>query len=269
MQKRVMILGRKLAALRTERYWTQEEFAARLQMSPGNVRRLEQADVSGIQVKNFRRLAELLETTPGQLRDQIGAPPEAVNAGADARHPGQVEAAEREGSRPATRGNGQRHTETYDYGSQVEPDNDQPSALELESVEPVVEIERFHGVSAARPEERTDVAGGTVPVPVGSKPGARRFSVTVDGDCMEPKYRHGDVVVFSVDAAERGGIVDGKNYFIQFDDGENTFKRVYVDPAHRDRVILRCWNKSYPPRTVERRKIKLLARAVYRLLPDD
>jgi phage repressor protein C with HTH and peptisase S24 domain len=86
---------------------------------------------------------------------------------------------------------------------------------------------------------------------------------------MEPRYRHGDVVIFSVDAAEREGVVDGKNYFVQLDDGENTFKRVFADPRDPDRLVLRCWNPKYPPRAVDRRTVRLLARAVYRLVPDE
>ena len=126
-------------------------------------------------------------------------------------------------------------------------------------------MERFHGVSAARREDRAGVERGRVPIPAGAR---RRFAVIVDGDCMEPKYRDGDVVVFSVDAAEREGIVDGRNYFIQFADGENTFKRVFLEPSDVNWLVLRCWNAKYPPRRVERTSIHLLARAEYRLVPD-
>ncbi len=86
---------------------------------------------------------------------------------------------------------------------------------------------------------------------------------------MEPRYRHGDVVVFSVDAVNQEGIVDGRNYFVQFEDGENTFKRIFQDPADPDQLILRCWNVQYAQRIVDRRRIRLLARAIYRLIPDE
>jgi phage repressor protein C with HTH and peptisase S24 domain len=86
---------------------------------------------------------------------------------------------------------------------------------------------------------------------------------------MEPKYRDGDVVVFSIDSAEREGVVQGKNYFVQFADGENTFKRIFLDPENRELLILRGWNEKYPARIIERANIKLLARAVYRLTPDE
>ena len=64
MADRVMIFGKRFAALRRERYLTQEEFAHRLEMSPANVRRLEQTEMGGMQVKNFRRLAALLDVAP-------------------------------------------------------------------------------------------------------------------------------------------------------------------------------------------------------------
>ncbi len=86
---------------------------------------------------------------------------------------------------------------------------------------------------------------------------------------MEDRYRHGDVVVFSIDAAEQEGIVDGRNYFIQFHDGENTFKRIFLDPDDADHLLLRCWNPRYPQRRIERDQISLLAKAVYRLVPDQ
>src|SRR5580704_16784362 len=73
MTQRVMILGKRFADLRRERYLTQDEFAQRLEMSPANIRRLEQAEVGGMHVKNFRRLATLLNISPDDLRRAIGA----------------------------------------------------------------------------------------------------------------------------------------------------------------------------------------------------
>jgi transcriptional regulator with XRE-family HTH domain len=231
MAERLLIFGAKLAGLRAERYLTQEEFADRLGMSTAGVRRLEQLKVSGMQMRNFRRLAEMVQLTPQELRQRIGS-----SAGQSA-----------------------------DAGRSRLVDG-QPMALARESARPVVEIERFHGVSAARPEDRACVQRGCVPVPAG--PG-RRFAAVVDGDCMQPQYHHGDVVVFSIDAAEKEGIIEGRNYFVQFADGENTFKRIFFDPENSDRLVLRCWNPKYPQRRVERSRVQLLARAEFRLVPDD
>ena len=240
MRERVTIFGKRFAALRRERYLTQEEFAQRLEMSPANVRRLEQAEVGGMQVKNFRRLATLLNLGPDELRQRIGGPREVGE-------PDQGELADAVSLAPIG-------------GIEF------PPALKSASRREVVEVEHFHGVSAARSEVREEARRGKALVPAGS---ARRFAVTVDGDCMEPRYRDGDIVVFSIETAEREGIIEGKNYFIQFADGENTFKRVFPDPDNRELLVLRCWNPKYPQRVIERASVKILARAVYRLTPDE
>jgi transcriptional regulator with XRE-family HTH domain len=239
MSQRVIIFGRKFAAIRRDRYLTQEEFAQKLQMSPANVRRIEQSETSGMQVKNFRKLAGLLNLSPDELRSRIGA------------------------AIPAT---AMQTTEAEEAPAETIHGPGFPSGLRRDSRRGVTEVEHYHGVSAARTEERTPTGRGKAPVPAG---GTRRFAVTVDGDCMEPKYYHGDTVIFSVEAAEREGIVEGKNYFIQFAGGDNTFKRIFLDPENRELLILRCWNEKYPPRVIERSQVKLLARAIYKLTPDE
>jgi transcriptional regulator with XRE-family HTH domain len=238
MTQRVLVQGRKFAAIRRERYLTQEEFAQKLEMSPANVRRLEQSEASGMQVKNFRRLATLLNIPPDELRARIGV----------------RSAATREPDEPPEAQAVSIHDPTF------------PSALRAESPRDVAAIPHYHGVSATRPEDRPPTGRGQSLVPAGS---GRQFSVTVDGDCMEPKYHDRDVVIFSVDLAEREGIVDGKNYFIQLADGENTFKRIFADPENRELLILRCWNPKYPQRVIERAQVKLLARAAFKLTPDE
>jgi transcriptional regulator with XRE-family HTH domain len=229
MAERLLISGDRLASLRNERYLTQAELASRLGMSTAGVRRLEQLDVGGMQVRNFRRLAELARCTPEQLRQRIGV-------------------------RPGW------------SGSRPELVAGQPAALARGPSLAVIDVERFHGVSAARTEDRAGVERGHIPVPAGA---GRRFAAVVDGDCMEPKYENGDVVVFSIDAAEKEGIIEGRNYFIQFTDGQNTFKRIFFEPTDADWLILRCWNARYPDRRVERTMVQLLARAEYRLVPDE
>ncbi|MDB5299365.1 MAG: hypothetical protein JWO87_1028 [Phycisphaerales bacterium] len=238
-QQRILIFGKEFAALRQGRYLTQEEFAQKLEMSPANIRRLEQSEAGGMQVKSFRKLAALLNLSPDALRQQIGAPS------------GETDDAS---ATPRVGPSATLHDAAF------------PTGMQPGSGRGVVEVEHFHGVSAARTEDRAAAQRGKAPVPAGA---ARRFAVTVDGDCMEPKYHHGDVVVFSVDAAEREGIVEGKNYFLQFADGENTFKRIFLDVENRELLILRCWNEKYEPRVVERASVKLLARATHRLTPDE
>ena len=92
----------------------------------------------------------------------------------------------------------------------------------------------------------------------------RAFTIPVDGDCQEPVWHNGDIVLFSYDAYERDGILPGKSYYLAFSDGTTTFKRVFVDPADPHVYILRCWNiDKYPAeRRVHFSEVVRIARAV-------
>lgn len=262
MGDRLLIDGKRLASLRTERFLTQEELAEQLGMSTAGVRRLEQVGIGGIQFRNFRRLAEMAQLTPHELRRRIGATLAVVTPSPGA--PGQEWSGGRTRRRHQMRETSSSILPRGTGGGGKNAGGSGPSQ-QIRTL-PVMEIERFHGVSAARPEAREGVGRGRVPVPASS---SRRFAAVVDGDCMEPKFRNGDVVVFSIDAAEREGIVEGRNYFLQFIDGENTFKRIFFDPDNVEQLVLRCWNAQYPHRSIRRDRIQLLARAEFRLLPDE
>ena len=92
----------------------------------------------------------------------------------------------------------------------------------------------------------------------------RAFTIPVDGDCQEPVWNDGDVVLFSYDAYEREGILPGKSYYLAFTDGSTTFKRVFVDPKDPHVYVLRCWNtRKYPAeRRVHFTEVVRIARAV-------
>lgn len=240
MGTRVLIQGKKLSDIRKERYMTQEEFAQELEMSPANVRRLEQSPITGVHYKNFRRLAQLLKLGPSELEERIGV---------DENNPDEI-------AEIAASFNSKTSLALKDLPSGMRPDSRQN----------VSQMAHYHGVSAATVEDRPPTQRDNLPVPVGMK---RPFAVTVDGDCMAPVYLDGDMVIFSIEKAEREGIIDGKNYFVQLFDGNNTFKRVFLDPENRDVLILRCWNEKYPERVIERAAVKVLARAIYKLTPDE
>ena len=92
---------------------------------------------------------------------------------------------------------------------------------------------------------------------------ARAFSIPVDGDCQEPVWKHGDVVVFSFDAFDREGILPGKSYYVAFTDGSTTFKRVFPDPNDPESYILQCYNPKYPgERRVHFSEVVRIARAI-------
>ncbi len=92
----------------------------------------------------------------------------------------------------------------------------------------------------------------------------RAFTAPVDGDCQHPKWKHGEIVVFSFEAVEREGILPGKSYYLAFTDGSTTFKRVFKDESDPDVYILRCWNRrKYPTdQRVHRDEVVRIARAI-------
>jgi hypothetical protein len=93
----------------------------------------------------------------------------------------------------------------------------------------------------------------------------------VDGDCQQPKWKHGELVIFSYDAVEREGILPGKSYYLAFTDGSTTFKRLYPDENDAERYILRCWNrKKYPKdQKIHRDEVVRIARAVSKQVAVD
>lgn len=92
----------------------------------------------------------------------------------------------------------------------------------------------------------------------------RAFTAPVDGDCQHPKWKDGEVVVFSYDAVEREGILPGRSYYLAFTDGSTTFKRVFNDENDPDALILRCWNRRKFPhdQRVHRDEVVRIARAI-------
>ena len=83
------------------------------------------------------------------------------------------------------------------------------------------------------------------------------FAVRVVGDSMEPKFREGDIVIFSP-AAE---VHNGDDCFVRFAmPHETTFKRVFFESD--DKVRLQPRNEKYSPTIVDGKRINGLYRAV-------
>lgn len=83
------------------------------------------------------------------------------------------------------------------------------------------------------------------------------FAVRVVGDSMEPKFREGDIVVFSP-AAE---VHNGDDCFIRFAmPHETAFKRVFFEPDNEVRLQPR--NEKYSPIIVDGKRIDGLYRAI-------
>jgi len=136
-------------------------------------------------------------------------------------------------------------------------DIDQPSgALAAGRLIPVI-----NKVSAGYPSDFNDldypvgVADDYVRCPDLHDPNA--FAVRVVGDSMEPKFRQGDIVVFSP-AAE---VHNGDDCFIRFAmPHETTFKRVFFESDNKVRLQPR--NEKYSPMIMDGKRINGLYRAV-------
>lgn len=121
-------------------------------------------------------------------------------------------------------------------------------------------------VSAGYPKDFTDLAypKGVADEYVGCPDVHDRdaFAARVHGDSMTPKYREGDIVIFSPAAAPR----DGDDCFVRFADGQTTFKRVFFETGDAGTSVTRLQprNEKYRPQVVPSETISGLYRAVYR-----
>src|SRR3954471_15332327 len=121
-------------------------------------------------------------------------------------------------------------------------------------------------VSAGYPRDFTDlsyprgVADDYVGCPEVSDRDA--FAARVHGDSMTPKYREGDIVIFSPSAGPR----NGDDCFVRFEDGHTTFKRVFFETGESGKSVVRLQprNEKYRPQVVPGDAISGLYRAVYR-----
>jgi phage repressor protein C with HTH and peptisase S24 domain/transcriptional regulator with XRE-family HTH domain len=88
------------------------------------------------------------------------------------------------------------------------------------------------------------------------------FAARVHGDSMTPKYRQGDIVIFSPALAPR----EGDDCFVRFQDGQTTFKRVFFESGEKGASVIRLQprNEKYRPQVVPSENITGLYRAVYR-----
>ncbi len=83
------------------------------------------------------------------------------------------------------------------------------------------------------------------------------FAARVFGDSMEPKFREGDIVIFSPAVQ----VQNGDDCFVRFTmPHETTFKRVYFE--QNDTIRLQPRNEKYAPTIVESKRINGLYKAV-------
>jgi repressor LexA len=121
-------------------------------------------------------------------------------------------------------------------------------------------------VSAGYPKDFTDlsyparVADEYIGCPDVNDPDA--FATRVTGDSMMPKYRDGDIVIFSPAKSPR----DGDDCFVRFEDGTTTFKRAFFENNESGGSVIRLQprNERYRPQVVASEKVTGLYKAVYR-----
>lgn len=80
------------------------------------------------------------------------------------------------------------------------------------------------------------------------------FAVVVDGDCMEPVYKNGEIVFVSVDWWKARGFRPDAEYWILFLNGETTLKLVRMIADEPEKFLLEAYNKAR-----HRPQIRLLA----------
>lgn len=140
--------------------------------------------------------------------------------------------------------------------------------VETISTNPVPVINR---VSAGYPTDFTDLAypRGVADEYVSCPDVHDRdaFAARVHGDSMQPKYRQGDIVIFSPAAAPR----NGDDCFVRFENGNTTFKRIFFETSETDEPVIRLQprNEKYRPQIVVATQISGLYRALYRYQKVD
>src|SRR5688572_18893417 len=88
------------------------------------------------------------------------------------------------------------------------------------------------------------------------------FAARVFGDSMWPKYREGDIVIFSPTAPHK----NGDDCFVRFEDGHTTFKRVFFESDESGKSVLRLQprNEKYRAQTVPAEGVSGLYKAVFK-----
>jgi phage repressor protein C with HTH and peptisase S24 domain len=88
------------------------------------------------------------------------------------------------------------------------------------------------------------------------------FAARVHGDSMTPKYREGDIVIFSPGKSPK----NGDDCFVRFQDGHTTFKRVFFESDDKGNPTLRLQprNEKYRPQIIPSTEITGLYKAVFK-----
>ena len=91
------------------------------------------------------------------------------------------------------------------------------------------------------------------------------FAARVHGDSMFPKYKQGDIVIFSPSAAAK----NGDDCFVRFDDDHTTFEGVFFETDETGQQVgstppVIGATKNIAPQTIPSEKISGLYKAVFK-----
>jgi repressor LexA len=252
-------LGTRLRRQRRRLGLTLEELAARAAVSKPYLSLIENGRANPPSDEKLARLEQVLAFAPGELVSQAHLE----------RTPGDVRAvlqklAGMNGSAVSNPGwLGISLDGAYLSGVLQQMVDEASPNVELLRTKAVPVINR---VSAGYPSDFTDlsyppkVADEYVGCPEVNDQDA--FAARVHGDSMTPKYRPGDIVIFSPAADPR----EGDDCFVRFEDGQTTFKRVFFETDVDGSPMLRLQprNEKYRAQLVPAPNVTGLYRALYK-----
>lgn len=279
-------LGPKLRRQRRRLGLTLDELAGRTGISKPYLSLIETGRVPNPPSdEKLRRLEQTLGFTPGELVTQahLQRTPRDVRAVLTKLLRGQEERV----SGIGVRGSGEEKANgTVVLARNPTPDTRNPSAaIDLDdaylsgvlhdlveksagNVESVATnaVPVINRVSAGYPKDFTDLAypKGVADEYVGCPDVNDKdaFAARVHGDSMFPKYRQGDIVIFSPAGAPK----NGDDCFVRFEDGHTTFKRVFFESDEGGTPVLRLQprNEKYRAQTVPSERVTGLYKAVFK-----
>jgi transcriptional regulator with XRE-family HTH domain len=234
------IFGKRLAEAREKLAMTQRELGEAIGgVSDETISRIERHEVAGILAKRLPKLALALGLSLEDFKVRFSVAEDAVSAP-----------------------NAKNLSLTSDFSHKTNVSG-LPAGLDLRRVHLARILPEYQiGIAASRRVDKFSEHPDSNRLVAASD--RRAFTAPIDGDCQHPKWKHGEIVVFSFEAVEREGILAGKSYYLAFTDGSTTFKRVFKDENDPDIYVLRCWNRrKYPAdHRVHRDEVVRIARAV-------
>jgi repressor LexA len=261
-------LGSKLRKRRRRLGLTLDELAGRTGISKPYLSLIETGRVPNPPSdEKLRRLEQTLGFTPGELVTQahLQRTPRDVRAVLQSLLKGDKNGAERPEVTKARASMGQAVNLDDAYLSGVLQELVEKSAGNVERVATNA-VPVINRVSAGYPRDFTDlsyprgIADDYVGCPEVHDKDA--FAARVHGDSMTPKYREGDIVIFSPAAAPRSG----DDCFVRFEDGTTTFKRVFFESDEKGESVIRLQprNEKYRAQTVAAVGVSGLYKAMFK-----